>query len=120
MTNNKKFDLKERTFNFSKAVIRLIKKLPKDFINEEIGKQLLISSTSIGTNYREADGAESAKDFIHKIGIAKKESKETFYWLGLTREANPQLKEDFDLLISEAHEFTLIFSKMVINAKNKT
>ncbi len=48
-----------------------------------IARQLLKSGTSIGANSREAQGAESKPDFIHKLKIAYKEAEETNYWLGL-------------------------------------
>ena len=48
-----------------------------------IAKQLLKSGTSVGANSREAQGAESAADFVHKLRIAYKEAEETTYWLAL-------------------------------------
>ena len=51
------------------------------------------SGTSIGANYMEADGAESKKDFRHKIAICKKEAKETMHWLRMIAKANPDKKE---------------------------
>jgi four helix bundle protein len=65
----------------------------------------------------EADCAESKKDFIHKIGICKKEVKETMHWLHMVAVANPDKKEDCRKLWQEAHELTLIFS--AINRKKK-
>ena len=72
--------------------------------------QLVRSATSIGANYMEADCAESKKDFIHKIGICKKESKETTHWLHMMAVANPERSGDCRVLWKEAHELTLIFS----------
>jgi len=43
----------------------------------------------VGANYMEADGAESKKDFRHKISICKKEAKETKHWLRMIAKANP-------------------------------
>jgi len=48
-----------------------------------IARQLLRSGTSIGSNVREAQNAESKSDFIHKMKIAAKEAGETDYWLNL-------------------------------------
>ncbi len=52
-----------------------------------LANQLFRSGTSIGANVREAQGAESKADFIHKMKIAYKESEETKYWLELCKEA---------------------------------
>lgn len=115
-------DLKKRTFNFAKRAIVLINKLPKNLANEILGSQFLKAATSIGANYREADAAESARDFLHKIGVVTKEAKEAFYWLGLLQFANESiltLKEEFNWLIKENEELIKIFSKISINVKSK-
>ena len=52
--------------------------------------QLIRSATGIRANYMEADGAESGKDFKHKIAICKKESKETRHWLRMMARAVPE------------------------------
>jgi four helix bundle protein len=66
----------------------------------------------------EADGAESNKDFDHKIAIVKKEAKETKHWLRMVAKANP-FKEDTCLQLSrEAHELTLIFSSILRTKKS--
>lgn len=72
----KKFDLEERTASFAEAIIIFVKTLKIDTINKPIVSQLIRPATSIAANYCEADGAESKKDFKHKIAISKKESKE--------------------------------------------
>ncbi len=61
----------------------------------------------------EADGAESKKDFRHKIGICKKESKETMHWLRMIAKASPEHKERADILQQEAYELMLIFSAIL-------
>ena len=61
----------------------------------------------------EADGAESKKDFQHKIGICKKESKETMHWTQMIAVANPDKKEECEKFWQEAHELTLIFSAIL-------
>jgi len=117
-----KRDLKKRTFIFAKKAIELVKKLPRNLANEILGKQFLKAATSTGANYREADGAESAKDFIHKVGVIIKEAKESFYWLGLLQFANESLtslKTEFDWLIIENEELIKIFSKISLNVKSK-
>jgi len=75
--NKKEFDLEERTAKFGERVILFLKTTSKNEITKPIVGQLIRSATSIGANYMEADGAESRKDFIHNLGICKKESKET-------------------------------------------
>ena len=82
-----KIELERRTKELSLHLIRFLESLPKNYLGEVIGRQLLKSGTSIGANYREANRAESKADFIHKLAIAEKEASETLYWLELMLEA---------------------------------
>lgn len=106
------YDLEERTAKFSENIIDLCKKANKNVITTPIISQLIRSSTSIGANYNEANGASSKKDFRNKIFICKKESKETKYWLRLLAKTEEELREDCIHLWKEAQELTLIFSKI--------
>jgi four helix bundle protein len=74
----------------------------------------------MGANYMEADGAESKKDFKHKIGLCKKESKETKHWIRMIAKANEDKTEICRILWKEAQELTLIFSSIIISLKNGT
>ena len=109
----KVFDLEERTALFGVAVLHLVKKVPKNDIIKPVVSQLIRSGTSIGANYCEADCAESRKDFEHKIGICKKEAKETRYWLRMMAEGVPEMKEELKMLWKEANELHLIFIAIV-------
>lgn len=102
----------ERTLKFSENLIFLINKLPKTSANLVIFHQIIRSGTSIGANYHEACEAESAKDFIHKLRISKKEAKETYYWLELLTRTNQKFQKELKLLLSEVSEFVKIFSKI--------
>jgi len=117
MTNEKKYDLEERTAEFGERIIAFVKTLPRNPINNELISQIVRSGTSIGANYTEADGAESKKDFRHKIALCKKESKETKHWLRMIASANPDKKTECKKLWSEAHELTLIFSSIIAPKK---
>jgi four helix bundle protein len=113
--NDKKvYDLEERTAQFGEQIIDFAKLLPKDRITNVLVSQLVRSGTSIGANYEEADGAESKKDFRHKIAICKKESKETKHWLRMIAKANPGRKDTCKKLWQEAQELTLIFSSILV------
>jgi len=72
----------EKSFNFSVRIVKFYLILIKrNKVVEPLLKQLLRSGTSIGANITEAQSAVTKKDFINKLGIALKESKETDYWL---------------------------------------
>ena len=111
--DKKEYNLAKRTSKFGAEIIIFAKTIKENNINRSIINQLVRSATSVGANYMEADCAESKKDFNHKIGICKKEAKETTHWLHMLATAEPNEKEKCRLLWQEAHELTLIFSAIV-------
>ena len=77
------------------------------------------AGTSVGANYCGADCAESEKDFEHKLGFCKKESKESKHWLRMIAVAVPELKDEARILWQEANELNLIFSSIVNKSRQK-
>ena len=112
--NSKQYDLEDRTLKFAKNVRALVKKLRKTVGNIEDGKQLVRSSGSVGANYIEANEALSKKDFIMRVKICRKESKESRYWLKLLdiQDASEQENERISL-IKEATELMNIFGSIL-------
>jgi len=119
MSNDKKYDLEDRTAKFGEDIIEFAKKIPQNPITIPLITQLIKAGTSVGANYNEADCAETKKDFEHKIGICKKESKETKHWLRMIAKAVPNLKEESRNLWQEANELNLIFSSIVNKSRSK-
>ena len=107
--NSKQFDLEDRTLQFTRKIIQYVKVLPRTQANIEIARQMIRSAGSVGANYIEANEALSRKDFAMRIKIAKKESKETSYWVSLSEPDLSQLLLK-ELLFKEAMELTRIFS----------
>jgi four helix bundle protein len=81
--NPKQYDLEERTFQFAQRVRAFVKRLRLTLANIEDIKQVVKASGSLGANYIEANEALSKKDFVMRIKISRKESKECRYWLRL-------------------------------------
>ncbi|MEY2574847.1 MAG: hypothetical protein QOF80_334, partial [Verrucomicrobiota bacterium] len=106
------FDLEERTATFGEAVIRFVKKIPRNPGNDRLVGQLVGCGTSIGANYCEANEGVSKKDFRNTIGRCVKEAKETKYFLRLIAAAEPRLAEQARALYREAKELHLIFASM--------
>ena len=117
--NKQSFDLSERTSKFGEETIKFSKKISENSITKPVISQLVRAGTSVGANYCEADNAESRKDFIHKIGICKKESRETMHWLRMTVVASPTLRDEARTLWQEAKELNLIFNAIIISSRNK-
>lgn len=114
------YDLEERTATFGENIIQFARKIPRNVVTLPIISQLVRAGTSVGANYCEADDAESKKDFNHKIGICKKEARETKHWLRMTVMACPELKEDARELWTEAKELNLIFNAIVRSNKRQS
>jgi four helix bundle protein len=115
--SKKRYNLEERTAQFGEAIIELVKTFPQNPINSPLVSQIVRAGTSIGANYMEADGAQSKKDFQHKISICRKESKETKHWLRMIAKANPGRRDECQKLSREAQELTLIFSSILLSKK---
>ena len=103
-------ELEKRTKLFALKVIEFAATLPHTKAGEIIEYQLVKAGTSVGSNYREANRAESLNDFIHKIGIVEKESSESLYWLELSEEARFGDAEKRHWLLQEARELLAIFT----------
>ena len=103
------FDLEERTAAFGEEIIRLAKGVRVGAVTGPIIGQLVRAGTSIGANYCEANDAESKKDFRHKMGLCRKESHETKYWLRMLAVAEPAVAVKARVIWKEAKELNLIF-----------
>lgn len=114
---NSNFDLEERTLEFGKKIITICQKLPKNIINQKLIAQIIRSGTSPGSNYREANESDTKKDFKYKIGLCRKESKETSYWLKLLIHANPSFTKDLEEILIESIELRKIFSAIAMKSK---
>ncbi|NBT37120.1 MAG: four helix bundle protein [Actinobacteria bacterium] len=109
----KPYDLSERTLLFSKRLLSCLRSLPKDVINLRQIDQCARSGPSIGANYIEANDSLSKKDFVFRLRIARKEAKETVYWLDILTNLNPQATEELSQLRQEAMELKKILSAII-------
>jgi len=112
MTN---YDLEDRTFRLAQNIRRYIKVTPVAMVHESDVRQLLRSSGSIGANYLEANDGSSRKDTRHRILIARREAKETIYWLKLLADDNNS--DRIAQLIDESTQIMKILSTIVRNLK---
>ncbi len=114
---NTKHEIHDRIYKFVLRVLRAVRQLPRTPENSVLIRQVVRSSASIGANAAEADGAGSKKEFVHQFTIAKKEAKETLYWLTLLFDHNSVSKVKTAPLVDENQQLIAIISKIVLNAK---
>ncbi len=116
------YDLEKRLIDFSVRIIRLVEALPNTKAGNHVAGQILRSGTSPAPNYGEAQSAESAADFIHKLKIALKELRETFIWLKVISRAKmikstsllaPLMKENDELI-------AILFTSVTTARKRKS
>ena len=94
----------DKSFAFSVRIVNLHKYLTEQKKEYVISKQLYKSGTSIGANIAEAQRAQSAADFVHKMKIALKEANESQYWLQLLHETNYLTNKEFDSIHNDLIE----------------
>lgn len=109
----KEEEFENRLKQFALRNLDLVRSLARSAENRIYGGQLLRSSSSIGANYTEATCAASRKDFVNELNIARKEAKETLYWLALIEKANSHLSSRMKSLISEGVEIYRILVSSV-------
>lgn len=107
----KQYDLENRTLKFALSIITFCK---NPAFNKILINQLVRSSTSIGANYREANETDTKKDFRNKIRIAKKEAKETIYWIKLILSSYPNLEKEIEPLLNEANQLMKILASIYL------
>ena len=98
----------EKSYTFSIRIIKLYQFLKNEKNEHILSRQLLRSGTSIGANAEEAIGAQSKKDFLAKMHIAHKESRETHYWIRLMRDTKILTKEQATSILTDCEELKKI------------
>lgn len=107
----------DKSVEFSIAIIKCTERIAKEKNEYVLTKQLLRSGTSIGANVSESVYAQSKPDFIHKLSIALKEAKESYYWLKLLRTTGYMNQSEFDSIISLNNDLLNLLSKSIRTSK---
>lgn len=111
--------LKEKSFMMATRIVKLYKYLVEERKEFVMSKQMLRCGTSVGANVREAQNAESHKDFIHKLSVAQKECNETLYWLELLEVGNFLTSEQFGSIYSQSTEVMKLITSSIVTSKKK-
>ena len=102
-------ELENRLVEYGVNIISLCRKLPNDLAGRHLSGQLLRSGTALPLNYAEARGAESLKDFRHKLSIVVKEARESHVNIKMIKGANLSTGALIDHLLDESNQLTAIF-----------
>src|SRR5690349_11561155 len=114
-----KRDLRKRTMEFPVRIVGMFSRLPRRTDAEVLGKQVLRSGTSIGSNYREAYRARSRPEFVAKCGNCLREAEETAYWLELLVAASIVSAAKLEPIRKECDELIAILVTIVKRSKGE-
>jgi len=109
--------VKNKSFEFALSVVKMAKYLQDEKREYVLSKQLLRSGTAIGALIREAEHAESIKDFIHKMNIALKEANETLYWFDLLLGSEYIERSSIEVLRNNCEELLRLLISIVKTSK---
>ena len=112
-------EIAQRAFQFAIRIIRLYEHMTNlGGAARGLAQQILRCGTSIGANLEEAAAAQTKPDFIAKVSIARKEARESVYWLRLFVAANLIRAGDAAWELSEATQFVAILGSILFNARS--
>ncbi len=106
-------DIEERLIGFAVRIIKVCNSLPKSEAGSHISRQLLRSGTAPAAHYAEARGAESTKDFIHKLKICLKELNESRVWLKIIIKSELLPKTRLQNILTESDELCRIINSSI-------
>ncbi len=109
----------DKSYQVGLRILKLYIFLRKAKVERELLIQLLKSGTSVGANVEEAEGGQSNADFIHKLGIAYKEARESHYWLRLLRDSGLMELNLANSFITDADELKKILASILKTSKAK-
>ncbi|MBI4115395.1 MAG: four helix bundle protein [Candidatus Omnitrophica bacterium] len=115
----KRNDLKERSYAYALGVIRFLERLPKEYISQTLGRQLLRSATSVGANIVEAQACSTRKDFANFYTHSLKSANESRFWLGLIRDSVQLPSDGIGLLVKETEELANILASCLLSLKGR-
>jgi four helix bundle protein len=111
-------DLLERLLEFAARIGKVVDALPDSRLGRHVAGQLVRCGTAPSPNYAEAGGAESRKDFVHKLSICLKELRETHCWLLLIVKAELLPEQRLDNLVDECVQLKNIIAKSIVTTKS--
>ena len=111
--------IQEKGFAFALRMVKLYQYLVKEKKEFVLSKQVLRSGTSIGANVEEAIGGQSKKDFLSKMNIAYKETRETHYWLCLLEGSSFLGHTQADSLLQDCNELLKLLGSICKTTKFK-
>jgi four helix bundle protein len=113
--------ISERSFEFACRIVKLCEKLwNRGPAGRKIADQLFGCGTSIGANAEEAEGAQTKPDFIAKLAVSRKESRETVYWLRVAVATSVTTKDEVAWELDEASQLRAMITQAIRTAQSSS
>src|SRR2546425_2320765 len=114
-------EIRQRSLAYALRAIKLYQHLQKkkDGAGWVLAKQYLRAACSVGANVEEAQAGESRSDFIHKLGVAQKEARESLYWLRILSESDLVPRNRLVPLIQETDELLNVIASIILSTKRR-
>jgi len=109
--------VRDKSFAFALRVVKVNQFLQNQKREYVMSKQLLRSGTAIGALVREADQAESKRDFVHKMAIALKEANESEYWIELLNRSGYIDDQSSTSLLADLVELLKLLTSIIKTSK---
>lgn len=113
----KENDIGERSFRFGVRIVKMVSALSQNISADAIGKQIVRSGTSVGANIAEAQGAVSKKEFVYHMNIAKKEARETMFWLRILSDSGLMSEKRLEDIKDECNQIIAILVAITKNSQ---
>jgi len=113
-------EMKNRTKAYANRVVKLCSALPRDWVAQTLGKQLLRSGTSVGANYRAVCRAKSNSDFVNKLRIVEEECDESLFWMELLVDNDLVKESRLSGLMKETDEILAIVVSSAKTARSSS
>jgi four helix bundle protein len=117
MSKQKDNIVASKSYAFALRIIKLYKYLVSEQKEYVLSKQILRSGTSVGALIKEAEHAQSKKDFINKMNIALKEANETEYWLMLLKDSDYIDEKSYNSIYPDSVELIKLLASIVKSSK---
>jgi four helix bundle protein len=120
MSSQNSEKLQQRLVNYAADIVKFTASFPNDFASVHLAQQLIRSGTSVALNYGEARGAQSRRDFTHKVQLSLKELRECQVNLQILK-ACDRISDSVNLgnILREGSELLAIFVQIVKTLKSK-
>ncbi|UCF20003.1 MAG: four helix bundle protein [Gemmatimonadota bacterium] len=115
--SGRRYDLRERLIGYAVMVCRVAERLPNTRVGRHVAGQLLRCGTAAAPHHAEAQGAESRKDFVHKMKLGLKELREALVWLEFARELGIGKREEVEEVIVETDQLIRILVSSIATAQ---